>query len=49
MHGRLASLAARGIDVGMLFVDADDEAAVGLYRSLGFTTSRTDRAYGLDA
>jgi mycothiol synthase len=46
--GGLASLAGRGITVGMLFVDADNEAAVGLYRSLGFTTSRTDRAYGLD-
>jgi mycothiol synthase len=45
----LASLAARGIGIGMLFVDADNDAAVGLYRSLGFTTSRTDRAYGLDA
>ncbi len=44
----LASLAARGIRVGMLFVDAANEAAVGLYRSLGFTTARTDRAYGLD-
>ena len=44
----LASLAARGIRVGMLFVDAANDAAVGLYRSLGFTTARTDRAYGLD-
>jgi mycothiol synthase len=44
----LASLAARGIRVGMLFVDAANEAAVGLYRSLGFTTVRTDRAYGID-
>lgn len=44
----LASLADRGITVGMLFVDAANEAAVGLYRALGFTTTRTDRAYGLD-
>ncbi len=46
--GGLASLAARGITVGMLFVDADNEAAVGLYHALGFTIHRTDRAYGLD-
>jgi len=44
----LASLADRGITVGILFVDAANDAAVGLYRALGFTTSRTDRAYGLD-
>jgi mycothiol synthase len=42
----LDSLAARGITVGMLYVDADNEAAVGLYRALGFVTHRTDRAYG---
>jgi len=42
----LASLAARGIRVGMLYVDADNQAAVGLYRALGFVTHRTDRAYG---
>ena len=46
--GGLASLAARGVTVGMLFVDADNEAAVGLYRALGFITHRTDRAYGFD-
>jgi mycothiol synthase len=44
----LASLAARGITVGMLFVDAANDAAVGLYRALGFVVHRTDRAYGLD-
>ena len=44
----LESLAARGITVGMLYVDADNEAAVGLYRALGFATHRTDRAYGRD-
>jgi mycothiol synthase len=46
--GGLQSLADRGITVGMLFVDSANEAAVGLYRSLGFTTSRTDCAYGLE-
>lgn len=44
----LESLANRGITVGMLYVDADNEAAVGLYRALGFVTYRTDRAYGRD-
>jgi mycothiol synthase len=42
----LASLAERGVTVGMLYVDADNGAAVGLYRALGFTVHRTDRAYG---
>ena len=44
--GGLASLAARGIRVGMLYVDGANEAAVGLYRSLGFVDHRVDRAYG---
>jgi mycothiol synthase len=44
----LESLAARGITVGMLFVDAANHAAVGLYRALGFVVHRTDRAYGRD-
>jgi mycothiol synthase len=46
--GGLQSLADRGLIVGMLFVDGANDAAVGLYRSLGFTTWRTDCAYGLD-
>jgi ribosomal protein S18 acetylase RimI-like enzyme len=29
----------------MLFVDGDNEAALRLYESLGFTTYRRDRAY----
>jgi len=41
-------LAKQGVTVGMLFVDAANEAAVGLYRALGFVTHRTDRAYGGD-
>jgi mycothiol synthase len=43
--GGLASLAERGVTTGMLFVDADNEEALRLYGSLGFTTSRVDRAY----
>jgi mycothiol synthase len=41
----LASLAERGLRTGMLFVDGANEPAVGLYRSLGFETVRSDRAY----
>jgi mycothiol synthase len=43
--GGLAWLAERGVRTGMLFVDAANEEAVGLYASLGFTTARVDRAY----
>jgi mycothiol synthase len=38
----------RGAPVGMLFVAADNEPAIALYTSLGFTTHRTDRAYVTD-
>jgi mycothiol synthase len=41
----LQSLAERGILTGMLYVDAANEPAMRLYRSLGFTTRRIDRAY----
>jgi mycothiol synthase len=38
-------LAGRGIRVGMLYVDGANDPAVALYRSLGFTVHRHDRAY----
>jgi mycothiol synthase len=41
----LSQLADRGMRTGMLFVDGDNEAALRLYASLGFTTHRRDRAY----
>jgi len=45
----LRSLAERGVRTGMLFVDGDNEAALRLYESLGFTTHRRDRAYEREA
>jgi mycothiol synthase len=45
----LSHLADRGIRMGMLFVDGDNEAALRLYASLGFTTHRRDRAYEREA
>jgi mycothiol synthase len=44
----LDAVAARGIGTGMLFVAADNEPALKLYRSLGFTVHRIDRAYELE-
>jgi ribosomal protein S18 acetylase RimI-like enzyme len=32
----------------MLFVDASNTPAIGLYKALGFTVSRVDRAYARD-
>ena len=46
--GGLASLTDRGVTTGMLFVDAANASAIGLYTKLGFTTHRVDRAYTID-
>jgi mycothiol synthase len=44
----LTRLAANGITAGMLFVAAENAGALALYRSLGFTEHRLDRAYQHD-
>lgn len=41
----LDHLARRGMSVGMLFVEADNEPALNLYRSLGFEPHHVERRY----
>jgi mycothiol synthase len=41
----LNNMAGRGVHVGMLYTDAENEAAVALYDRLGFTVDHVDRSY----
>ena len=41
----LRHLAAQGLPTAMLYVDADNTAAVTVYERLGFTTHETDLMY----
>ncbi|HET9729857.1 MAG TPA: mycothiol synthase, partial [Acidimicrobiia bacterium] len=47
LHG-LGTLHERGARTGMLFTAADNEGAIHLYKSIGFTVHRIDRAYERD-
>jgi mycothiol synthase len=44
----LDSIADRGVTIANLYVDADNEAALGLYHDLGFTILRTRRVFSGD-
>jgi mycothiol synthase len=44
----LASIAGRGVSVGILYVDGGNTAAVTMYEHLGFSVHRTDRAFTRD-
>jgi mycothiol synthase len=44
----LASIADRGVTIGMLYVDGGNTAAVTMYEHLGFSVHRTDRAFTRD-
>ncbi|CAM5721163.1 Mycothiol acetyltransferase OS=Streptomyces albaduncus OX=68172 GN=mshD PE=3 SV=1 [Streptomyces griseoloalbus] len=41
----LRHLADRGLPTAMLYVDADNKAAVSVYERLGFVTHETDLMY----
>jgi mycothiol synthase len=41
----LSWLHQQGVGTGMLYVDADNAPALGLYRTLGFTVDHVDRRY----
>lgn len=45
LRAGLAWLAGKGLHEAMLYVDADNDRAVRLYRAAGFVVDRTDRAY----
>ncbi|MBV9412342.1 MAG: GNAT family N-acetyltransferase, partial [Acidimicrobiia bacterium] len=38
-------LTSKGLDIGMLYVDAANAGAVHVYEKLGFTIDHVDRAY----